>query len=207
MALGDRAHPNGRSNRDTTDASALNAIDGIICFTKGTAIRTPSGDRPIERLVAGDLVLTLDAGPQAIRWIGRKTLRASGAFAPVRFSKGTLGNYHDLLVSPFHRILLGGMQARAHADQTEVLAPARNLVNIYGADVAYGGMVTYIHLLFDQHQVVIANGAKAESFYPDDAALGFVEDQARANLFDAFPTLRTNLGAYGPERRPVIAAE
>ncbi|MGB1695952.1 MAG: Hint domain-containing protein, partial [Paracoccaceae bacterium] len=38
--------------------------------------------KPIEELNAGDEILTRDAGVQEIRWIGRVTMRASGAFAP-----------------------------------------------------------------------------------------------------------------------------
>lgn len=41
-----------------------------VCFTAGTMIATPDGERAIETLKVGDLVETLDNGPQAIRWIG-----------------------------------------------------------------------------------------------------------------------------------------
>jgi Ca2+-binding RTX toxin-like protein len=42
---------------------------GIPCFTTGTMIRTPHGDVRIEELAIGDLVCTLDNGPQPLRWI------------------------------------------------------------------------------------------------------------------------------------------
>ncbi|MBL9056263.1 MAG: Hint domain-containing protein, partial [Rhodobacteraceae bacterium] len=41
-----------------------------ICFLRGTRITTPDGPRAIEDLAEGDLVTTLDHGPQPIRWIG-----------------------------------------------------------------------------------------------------------------------------------------
>ncbi|KIC19549.1 LamG-like jellyroll fold domain-containing protein [Leisingera sp. ANG-DT] len=63
---------------------------GVVCFTAGTAIRTPQGDKPIETLRPGDLVCTLDNGPQPICWIGtRRLTRAElAALFPQRFRPG-----------------------------------------------------------------------------------------------------------------------
>ncbi len=181
-------------------------IETIICFAAGTAIETPSGERRIERLKAGDLVLTLDNGPQRIRWIGKKTVRATGSLAPVRFTRGTIGNHRDLLVSPQHRILCGGYMTQLHFGEPEVLAPAKSLVDELGVTVAYGGMVTYYHMLFDCHQIVIANGAPSESFYPGGFGLDTLSDPSRDEIFRLFPELRSNLGAYGPASRVCVRA-
>lgn len=166
----------------------------VICFVEGTSIRTPNGDRPIEALREGDAVLTLDHGAQPIRWIGRKTLRSSGKLAPVRFAKGTLGNYRDLLVSPRHRVLM---------PKGDHLIAAQSLVDEFGVTISYGGMVTYIHLLFDQHELLIANGAASESFFPENRALHTIAPAAREALFSKFSTLRSDLTAYGPTCRPI----
>ena len=56
-----------------TGAQLLNAA-GVPCFTAGTCIRTPRGEVPVETLKLGDQVLTLDNGPQEIRWIGKRSL-------------------------------------------------------------------------------------------------------------------------------------
>src|SRR5690606_28950852 len=42
----------------------------VACFTLGTLIETNEGNKPIEELVRGDLIATLDDGYQPIRWIG-----------------------------------------------------------------------------------------------------------------------------------------
>lgn len=175
--------------------------DNVICFTAGTAIQTPAGERRIEALRAGDLVLTLDHGPQPVRWIGKKTVRATGNLAPVRFAKGSVGNHRDLLVSPQHRMLCSGHLPQLHFGEYEVLAPAKSLVDNFGVTVDYGGMVTYVHMLFDRHEVVLANGAPSESFYPGDTGLSALTDAARDELFCLFPELRSNLGTYGPASR------
>ncbi|MEO0943648.1 MAG: Hint domain-containing protein [Pseudomonadota bacterium] len=171
-------------------ASLLTSDAHVICFVRGTAIRTPDGDRAIETLREGDPVITIDSGAQPIRWIGQTTMRASGKLAPVRFAKGVLGNYRDLLVSPRHRVLMPGA--------AEALVPAQNMIDDFGVTVRYGGMVTYIHVLFDQHEMLIANGAASESFYPENRALETIPPASREDLFAQFPTLRADLSAYGP---------
>lgn len=180
--------------------------DSTICFTVGTAIRTPSGERRIESLKAGDLVLTVDHGPQPIRWIGHRTVCATGALAPIRFQTGSIGNHRDLLVSPQHRILVGGYLTHLHFGEAEVLAPAKSLVDELGVTVAYGGVVTYFHMLFDRHQIVIANGAPSESFFPGGFGLDTLEGMAREEVFRLFPELRSDLGAYGPAGRVCVKA-
>lgn len=179
----------------------------IICFTRGTLIRTPAGDRRIETLAPGDAVVTLDHGVQVLRWIGSETVRATGRMAPVCFARGTVGNFADLLVSPWHRMLCEGGAARRLFREDEVLAPALALVDDFEVSVAYGGMVTYVHLLFDRHEAVIANGAASESFHPGGRSLEALPAPAREALFEAMPGLRSDLAAYGPAIRPRVAAE
>lgn len=181
--------------------AACSEIETIICFTLGTAIQTPHGERRIETLKAGDQVLTLDNGPRPIRWIGRRTVRATGDLAPIRFAKGAIGNHRDLLVSPQHRILCGGHMTRLHFGEPEVLAPAKSLVDDFSVTVAYGGMVTYVHMLFDVHEIVIANGAPSESFFPGGHGLATLAEPSRNEIFRLFPDLRSNIGSYGPTSR------
>lgn len=179
-------------------------IENIICFTEGTAIMTPSGERRVEALCPGDMVLTLDHGPQPVRWIGKKTVRASGSLAPIRFLKGTIGNHRDLLVSPQHRMIVGGYLSQLHFAEPEVLVPAKSLVDDFSITVDYGGMVTYVHMLFDRHEIVLANGAASESFFPGNQGLNTLTDPSRDEIFRLFPELRSNLGAYGPASRVCI---
>lgn len=190
-----------------TDGTRLDYsdVEAIICFVKDTRIRTPRGDRRIESLRPGDEVLTLDNGPQRIRWIGSRQVRASGPLAPVRFSRGIFGNHRDLLVSPQHRMLVNGPEAQRLFGQREVLVPARALVNDFTITTEFTGMVTYLHMLFDRHEVVIANGAPSESFYPGDEALSALAAPARDELFRLFPELRS--GRFGPTGRRVVAED
>lgn len=173
-----------------------------ICFTPGTAIATPSGLRPVESLSPGDQVLTRDHGPQTVRWIGRteisaKTLSARPAFRPVRISAGALGDglpLRDLVVSQQHRILVTGWKTELMFGEPGVLVAARHLVGRPGIvlEAAATG-VTYVHLMFDRHEILAANGAATESFRPGPSSLAALEAGPRAELLELFPGLGTGV--------------
>ncbi|MCB5198129.1 Hint domain-containing protein [Loktanella sp. TSTF-M6] len=139
-----------------------------VSFTRGTKITLASGaQRPIEDIRVGDRVLTRDDGPQAVRWIGQTTLRAVGEFAPVVIKAGALHNNDDLVLSPDHRLFVYQRQDRLGAGRPEVLVKVRHLINgdtVYQQD---GGFVDYFQLLFDQHQIIYAEGIAAESLLID----------------------------------------
>jgi len=189
---------------DGTVISFTNIENLIICFTRGTLIDTPFGPRPIEDLRPGDFVLTRDHGPQPLRWIGQSEVEGKGGLAPIRFERGAFGNSRTLLVSPQHRMLYEGGDATLYFDSPEVMVPAKHLVN--GTSIAPVQMarVSYIHMLFDRHEVVWANGAPSESFHPGAEGIAAIDDPAREELFRLFPELRSNPGGYGRTARTVL---
>ncbi|MEZ5715357.1 MAG: Hint domain-containing protein, partial [Paracoccaceae bacterium] len=168
----------------------------VICFTAGTRIATATGPREVEDLKPGDLVVTRDRGLQPLRWIGSRTVPARGSLAPVRFEAGVLGNDRPLLVSPQHRMLIGGHRAALLFGEGEVLASAKHLENGGSIARAPGDTVTYVHILFDRHEIVYAEGAPSESFFPGEAGLSAVEEAAREELFTLFPELRSTSGGF-----------
>lgn len=165
-------------------------IETIICFARGTRIETPNGPRHIEDLQEGDLVLTLDNGPRPIRWIGSREVPATGRFAPIEFAAGAVDNNETLTVSPQHRMLLGGWRAEILFGASEILAPAKYLINDRTIRRREGGTVEYFHILFDTHEVVFAEGAPSESLYPSDLSLSALAESSREEIFEIFPELR-----------------
>ena len=137
---------------------------GPPCFTTGTLIETPDGDLRVENLEIGDLVMTKDHGPQMIRWIGRRSVAGRGEFAPILFKAGAIGNTRDLQVSPQHRMLLQDWRAELFFGEDEVLVAANKLLNDSTILKAPCDRVDYIHLMFDNHEVIYAEGAPTESF-------------------------------------------
>ena len=170
----------------------------VVCFGADALIRTATGDVPAGELTVGDLVETRDAGLQAIRWIGVRTLDAARLtrdpnLRPIRIRKGALGTglpEADLIVSPQHRILVRSRIAQRMFGAMEVLVAARQLCQIEGIDIADDiESVTYVHFLFDAHQIVLANGAEAESLFTGAEALKSVGPAASAEIFAIFPEL------------------
>lgn len=184
---------------------------GVVCFTPGTAILTPSGERAVEDLRAGDYVTTLDNGPQQIVWIGSTTLSAAELAAnpklmPVLVSAQTLGTERSLLVSPQHGLILPGTD--------DTLVRAKHLRRFLpGSRVARGKRsVTYVHMIFESHQIVFSNGYPTESLYPGPQAMKAMSAEARAEVEMLFPCvlacetkLRT-CSVYGATARQFRAA-
>ncbi|ABD54189.1 Hint domain-containing protein [Jannaschia sp. CCS1] len=160
-----------------------------ICFAQGTLIATPDGDVAVEELAVGGLVSTVEHGAEPIRWIGRKTFPARGAFAPVEFAPGAIGNTRRLRVSRQHRLLLTGWRAELLFGEEAVWVPAAYFLDRPGVRVAEGGEVTYFHVLLDGHRTLLAEGVEAESLHPGDIALCGMGASAEAELFAMFPEL------------------
>ncbi|MBS1303783.1 Hint domain-containing protein [Loktanella sp. SALINAS62] len=186
------------------DGTILNFsnIEEIVCFTPGAMIATPRGARDVATLRVGDLVVTRDHGLQPIRWIQSRTVPATGGFAPILIRPGVVtGQEADLLVSPQHRMLFHGYRAELLFGESEVLVPAKHLLDGRHVTQEFGGDVTYIHMMFDHHEIVFANGAATESFHPGDVGMNAIHDSAREELFALFPELRSDVNLYGDTAR------
>ena len=180
-------------------------IGNIICFTPGARILTPHGERAIETLRSGDMVITRDHGPQPIRWIGRRTVPGVDRFAPISIAAHVLdGATRDLLVSPQHRFLFTGYKAELLFGFDEVLVAAKHLVDGRDVIAAPQAAVTYIHMMLDCHEVVYADGAATESFHAGDVGISAISDDSREELFSIFPELRSNPNAYGKTARQCL---
>lgn len=173
---------------------------GPICFTPGTPIKTDRGLKPIETLRPGDRVRTRDNGFQTLRWIGIQEAKAEGDFAPVVFQPGVLGNPEALSVSQQHRVLVTGWRAQLFAGEDEVLVAAKHLVNRRDVVLRPGGRVTYVHILFDRHEIVRAGGVWSESYFPAHAAERG-DAGLRAELSALYPELQATVSCMTAARR------
>lgn len=176
------------------------------CFTKGTLIQTDRGHKPIEDLQVGDLVMTQDHGLQPIRWIGSSVVKAHANLAPIMIKEGALGNASDLMVSPLHRMLISDWRAELMFGEDEILVAAKHLIN---GDTIFrkpGGVVEYFHMMFDQHEIVYAEGCASESFYPGEVAMGSLDEEVQEEIFTLFPELRNGCLSYGQSARMEINA-
>ncbi|WP_306345498.1 Hint domain-containing protein [Tropicibacter naphthalenivorans] len=193
-----------QSSTGQTDVGVV-TVNSVPCFVAGTMIDTPEGTCPVHMLEPGDLVLTRDNGPQPVRWIGSRVVEAKGDMAPVRIAGGALGDHRTIMVSPQHRVLVQDIMAHLMFEEPEVLACAKYLVNGQSIRVVEGGQVEYVHLLFDQHEIIRANGLLSESFLPGPQTSSVFEQQTVAEITQLFPQLDPETGSgYGPPARRIL---
>lgn len=183
----------------------------VPCFTPGTAIATPRGERLVETLEIGDRVLTRDNGIQRITWVGSRRLemeefRQAPELRPILIRAGALGNNQperDMLVSPSHRMLVVSELAQLYFEQSEVLVAAKHMIKMKGVEVSNQPYATYIHFMCENHEIVLSDGTWSESFQPGDYTLRGFDAAQREEIFALFPELATNegLAQYRAARR------
>jgi len=192
------------SSTGDTDTGFV-TVDSIPCFVAGTMIRTPDGPVAVETLEPGDLVMTRDEGAQPLRWIGSRDVAAEGDFAPIRISANTFGEHGELMLSPLHRVLIRDSLAELLFGEGEVLVAARDLVNETSVRPVPGGMVTYVHILFDRHQVVFSEGLETESFLPGPQTARSFEADIVREICTLFPEIDPETGqGYSPAARRML---
>lgn len=148
LALGDHVQPVGPG----------------ACFAPSTPLATPQGPRPAGSLRKGDLVDTVDAGPQPVLWSGRISFPALGALRPVRLCAPTFGATRDLWLWAQHRIALEGPAVDYLFGEDEVLVAARYLVDGCSAQQPDRPCVlAWQGILLEGHHLLIADGCRVES--------------------------------------------
>lgn len=219
--------PLNSENGTITFFDALGAVVGtltftdienleIICFTAGTRIMTDRGLIAVEDLTPGVLVLTRDNGLQPLRWMGCRVmsgteLRARPELQPVRIGAGALGEAgpeRSMMVSPQHRVLIEGARAEMYFGEGEVLVPAKHLLGMAEVTRALPSEgVTYVHILFDRHEIVLSEGLWTESFQPAERTLSALDVAARDEVLALFPELATDVLAFPSARLSLKAHE
>ena len=158
-------------------------------------------------------VVTRDNGLSRIEWVGRRTvsyeeLESDIELRPILLRANSLGEgrpTRDMLVSPSHRFLVAPDQAFLAIEEDEALVAARLLVDHWHIRKAEMLGVSYIHILCDQHQIILADGVWTETFHPDDQTMRGMGNSQRRELNELFPDIET-IGASRrfPSARPVL---
>lgn len=182
----------------TTDVVGIVAFEeGLIpCLTSGVQIEMLGDVREVQEISVGDIVLTSDNGPQPVRWIGQRKyltrdLIKNPQLRPIRIVAGALGDNlpkRDLLVSRQHRMLVQSKIAERMFVKANVLVSAIKLTDLPGIYVDETvECVEYFHLLFDQHEVIYAEGAPTESLFTGPEVLKSISNKAREEIISIFP--------------------
>ncbi|MBV7409196.1 Hint domain-containing protein [Maritimibacter sp. DP1N21-5] len=143
-----------------------------LCFAAGTMIATPKGERRIERLDAGDLVLDVEGEAHEILWRGHRSLTIPEGplhekWLPVRIRAHALGPNvpsRDTRLSQQHRVFLSHPILEHLAGVEAGFARAVHLVNDRSVRLCRGRReVDYHHILCAEHVALLANNLPAAS--------------------------------------------
>jgi Hint domain len=184
--------------RDRDDSDCWRRGRGVNCCLKGTHIRTTDGERKIEDLHIGDLVITIGGGAQPIEWIARRRYqrapnqRWAGSIRPVRVARNALGSnipQADLFVSQGHNLFFDG-----------VLIRACDLIN--GTTIAVDGCngwseIEYFHIKLAAHNAIFSEGTPSETL---------LIKAGDGEVFDNFKEYEQLYGQSGTEERPFAPA-
>ena len=169
-----------------------------VCFASKTPIETPDGFVAAGDLREGDIVITREAGPKPILWVGKQTVLGYGKMAPIRFDVGVLGNDGSIHVSPWHRMLVAGAQSQLLFESHEVFVHAKHLTHLSGVTREVCLTVTYVHLLLDEHHALNANGAYAESLHPAKQVDVILSDADKQEIKQKLNAVGRSVETYGP---------
>lgn len=168
-----------------------------VCFARGTRIRTERGEVAVEDLAPGDMIETLDHGPQPLRWIGARRysageVAAHASLTPVCVRAGAIAEgspANDLVLSPQHRMLVSSKLVDRMTGHQDALIAVKKLVGIDGIAFGEHGAegIEYFHLLMDRHELIWAEGALAETLYTGDQALRALSPEALDEVTTLFP--------------------
>lgn len=189
------------------------AYDGLACYAEGTLIDTPNGVVAIETLSAGDLVLTKDNSVQKIRWVRQHHQMLESVSSdekPVLIQKGALGGgrpTQNLIVSPQHRILVGGSGQLDAFFPTECFVPAKALVGLPRIRHMAGKQkVLWCHFACDKHEVINANGCLSETMLLGPMVLKALSRKEYSEVFREFGPLRQDTASLnGPSARVCLS--
>ncbi len=137
------------------------AVSSTVCFCRGTRVLCERGEVAVEDLQVGERVVTLSGALKPIRWIGMGrdlVTRANRLARPIIVQRGALSDgvpHRDLHLTHGHALYIDGL-----------LIPVEHLVNhktIRWDESAR--VVEYYHIELEDHDVLLAEGAPAESYY------------------------------------------
>ena len=136
----------------------------LYCFASDTQISTDRGDIAVQSLAIGDTVVTSEGRSTLVKWIGLQTVYTrfgpAERLMPVRFATGSLGEgipHTDLTVTADHGMLVDGVICHAGA-----LVNGTTITRVHLSEM--GETYTVYHIETEEHEIILANGAPAETF-------------------------------------------
>lgn len=202
-----------RPNADLVIARGDNTLSFVNCrdaplggLADGIEIATQSGKSRVENLMRGDLVQTVDNGLQPIRWVCQIPLPGDANTRLIDFYPGAIGNENHLLLSPLHHILVSGWRVELLFGAGQALVAAGDLVNETTIRAVQRKAASLTSILFDRHEIIIADGGHCESFFPTERNLLMLKAAQRDDLLAWFPELQWCTDTFGKTARQCLTS-
>ncbi|MEP2781001.1 MAG: Hint domain-containing protein [Pseudoruegeria sp.] len=193
-----------------------NILGAVLCFTAETIVTTPLGHKRLGDIQQGEKIKTKDNGFQPVRWVHRRRLTQSELLerpdlCPIVIEQDAfaLGQpCRQTRLSPQHRVFFKSPMNEFFFGTQETLAPAKGLLNgtTVWQDIDCNG-IEYVHVLFDRHEILKADGLFSESFHPGDWSVAGLTEPARDELYAIFPELADTPSEYGPSAYPSLSVK
>ena len=163
-------------------ASGDGAAITVTCFRADTLIATPSGERRVQHLNVGDVVLTSN-GARSVTWLGHRHIDCRHHPAPenvwpVRILAGAFGDglpLRDLWLSPDHALFIDS-----------VLVPAKRLIDGVCIVQVPVSAISYFHIELAEHAILFAEGLPVESYLDVGDRMNFADCDAPIRLHADF---------------------
>lgn len=182
----------------------------VSCFTNGTLIETDQGQVAVEHLRPGSLVRTTSGAFKPVRLCLRRDVSAremaeNHRLRPVKITAGALGDRMprtDLWVSRQHRMVASSPITNRMFGQDALIAAIRlaELPGIYVDETRE--TLSYFHLVFDSHELILANGAPTESYLVTARSVEDDDCATAREIRTLFPEL--NDPGYEPQTATLI---
>ncbi|SFS68556.1 Hint domain-containing protein [Sulfitobacter marinus] len=173
-------------------------IEGAICFTSNSYIKTDEAIVQICDLEPGMRIKTRDNGFQKLLWVYKRTISQyemseNPSLKPVKITANAFGQgmpCRDMHLSQQHRVLHSDLGNEILFTESHLLVPAKGLINDTTITIDNEmSTVEYVHLLFDAHQIVYVDGIEAESFALGKWSYDSLTEEAREEINAIFPEL------------------
>lgn len=160
-------------------------------------ITTLRGETAVEGLIAGDRVVTRDNGLQTVKKVARRDydfgqLQQVPHLRPVLLVCGAMEAglpERDMLVSPNLRVLVRQAVGGLFLSGNDQLVSAKRLKD--GKTIRDCSVlgVSYVHIEFGRHEVILANGVWVEAHSQKDLSLGAAANAQRLELAEVLGAL------------------
>ena len=166
----------------------------------GVLIDSENGPVSAREIRPGLGVVTRANGIRPVLWAGlsRNVQPLSGEM-PVRIRRGALtpdgtAPAQSILCAPGQKLLLRHPLNELLFGAAEVLVRAADLLHLDGVEMVTRSDFTWVHLLFERHEVIRAQGQWVETLRPDMEMIARADPFALEDIHEAVPRLRYNHG-------------